>query len=368
MIDLRSDTFTKPCHEMRKAIYHAEIGDDCYGEDQSVLALEEKCSDLFGKDSALFMPSGTMSNQVAIKTHTEPGNEIFTHERYHVFYYESAPTSAVSGVHFNLINNPKGIIERSDLYKAMNRKPRGPLYAKPRLLMLENTVCSLGGLAIRAEVLENSYLLAKKFGMSVHLDGARIYNACVSTDQSPVNFGNACDSISMCFAKGLGAPVGSILVGTKEFIDLAKTYRKWLGGSMHQSGMMAAACMFALEKVGLSQIKSDHEHAMFVYNELKNYFNPDFVHKPDSNMLILNCNYIGVNASDVIVSLKERGILALPWDEHCIRMVFHRGVTEEDTKALPLRITDTVSELLPASNVKPFSLNGGRILQTANMD
>lgn len=368
MIDLRSDTFTKPCKEMRKAIYNAEIGDDCYGEDASVSALEERCADLFKKESAIFMPSGTMSNQVAIKAHTEPGNEVFTHERYHVFYYESAPTSAISGVHFNLIDNQEGTISRSDIYKAINRKPRGPLYAKPRLLMLENTVCSLGGLSFRAEVLESTSQLARKFGMAVHLDGARIYNACVSTDQSPDQFGMTCDSISMCFAKGLGAPVGSILAGGKEFISQAKTYRKWLGGAMHQSGMMASACLFALDKVGISQIKTDHDHALHVYNELQTYFNQGFVQKPDSNMLILNCQYIGVSPTSVINSLREKGILVLPWDEHCIRMVFHRGVSEAETMGLAMSISDAVSELLPVSNVKAFSLNGGRILQTANMD
>ena len=181
MIDLRSDTITRPCIGMRQAMANAEMGDDCYGEDRTVKLLEEKCSEILQKEAALFMPTGTMSNQVAIKAHTKNGDEVFTHARYHVYYYEAAPSSAFSGVHFGTISHDSGAVKPEDLSHLMQAKPRGQLYAQPTLLVLENSVCSLGGKSFTASELTRTKKRANDLGLRVHLDGARLLNACVST-------------------------------------------------------------------------------------------------------------------------------------------------------------------------------------------
>lgn len=352
MIDLRSDTFTTPCAGMRKAMAHAETGDDCYGEDPTVRQLEEHCADLFGKESAVFMPTGTMSNQVAIKTHTTHGDEVFIHARYHVYYYESAPSSAFSGVHFGVVSSEDGAIHKDHVHQLMSARPRGPLYAKPSLLILENSVCSLGGRVFTPTQLIATKKAAESHHLRVHLDGARILNACIATDSSPRSFGQVCDSVSMCFAKGLGAPMGSILAGSKEFIDNARMYRKWFGGAMHQSGIIAAACLYGLQHIGTKQIAQDHCFAEQVYQDLTQYVGKFAVTYHRSNMILIAVNVLGLDTGEVVRALKQQGILVLPWDAHCIRLVFHRGVTQDMISDLGSRIAGVLNSL--SSQLQPI--------------
>lgn len=352
MINLRSDTFTEPCPNMIKAMSTAKIGDDCYEEDPTVKKLEKKCSELLQKESALFMPSGTMSNQVAIKTHTKPGDEVLTHERYHVYYYESAPSSAFSGVHFGLITSKDGSVKSRDIKDFIERKPRGNLYAVPSLLCLENTVCSMGGKVLPLGELVTTIKEAQRQGMNVHLDGARIFNASAAEGSSVSDFAKHSNSISICFSKGLGAPMGSILAGDREFINNAKRYRKWFGGGLHQSGFIAAACLYALNHhTDFKQLQRDHNHAKYVYKVLSSYFGKELLTYNRSNMLLLSCKKLEIEVVDLVESLKRVGILVLPWDKDSIRMVFHRGVHEKDVPKIGKLIIQCIESLLPNNSI-----------------
>ncbi len=350
MINLRSDTFTEPCIGMRKAMATAKVGDDCYKEDPTVSRLEKQCADLFQKEAALFMPSGTMSNQVAIKTHTNPGEEVLTHERYHVYYYESAPSSAFSGIHFGLITNNDGSIRPIDIQKSISRKPRGNLYAVPSLLCLENTICSMGGKVLSQQELAATMKEAHLLGMKVHLDGARIFNASAAENTSVSDFAKHSDSISICFSKGLGAPMGSILSGDRDFIENARKYRKWFGGAFHQSGFIAAACLYALNHhTDFKQIQKDHNHAESVYKTLLNYFGEGVLTYNKSNMLLLSCKALDIEVIELIAALKKVGILVLPWDNESIRMVFHRGVHEKAVPKIGKLMIQCIESLIPSS-------------------
>lgn len=347
-IDLRSDTMTKPCDAMRKVIESAIVGDDCYGEDPTVRDLEQACADLFGKEEALFMVSGTMSNQVALKAHTSPGDEVIIHERYHIYYYESAPSSAFSGIHFNVVNQPGGSIRASDVRAAISSKPRSDVYAKVSLLVLENTICSLAGRIIPYEELQEASECARSNGVSVHIDGARILNACAVNDLHPKKYGTLADSITMCFSKGLGAPMGSMLMGSSAFIKRARRFRKWFGGGMHQAGLMAAACRFALERVGIQQLKNDHQKAMVMYRTIEGALGPEAVCKPDSNMLLLDCRQLGVDAQPLVEHLRSRNVLCLPWDGYAIRAVLHRDISEVQAQAGAEIIAQTIEKMAGA--------------------
>ena len=258
LIDLRSDTITKPSPEMRRAIAEAEVGDDVFGDDPTVRQLERRVAEILGKEAAVYVASGTMANQVAVRSHTEPGNEIIADENAHIYYYEAGGTAALSGVIFRLLQGKRGIFSASDLEAAL--RPTDQHFAPTRLVCLENTHNRGGGSVWPLETTAEVAALARERGLRLHLDGARIWNATAATGISEAEYASHFDSISVCFSKGLGAPVGSALAGDAAFIERARRFRKQFGGGMRQAGLIAAGALYALEH-NRQRLADDHANA-----------------------------------------------------------------------------------------------------------
>jgi threonine aldolase len=327
-IDLRSDTLTLPSWEMKQSLLKIPLGDDSYNEDPNVRELEEYCAQLFSKEAALFMPSGTMSNQVALRAYTHPGDEVITEASYHINFFESAQSAALSAVTLNTCHSSSGngILSVSDVKKAYEVKYRGGPYAAPKLLFLENTVNAGAGAFYRPEQINTLVDQASKMNMKTHIDGARILNASVAAKVLPSSF--KAHSLSLCLAKGLGAPFGSVLMGNKAFIEKSKIFRKWFGGCLHQSGLMAYAALYALKSDWWSSMSLDHEHAAKLALCLREFFPAKQVHYQGTNIVILS---LGENteSSSLVLHLKERGILAFPWNDNQIRFVTHKDINSQ---------------------------------------
>lgn len=329
MIDLRSDTVTKPTPAMRKAMAEAEVGDDVFLEDPTVTKLQEKAATLFRKEAALFMPTGSMGNQVAVKLHTRQGDEILIEERGHIFNYEMATPSVVSGVLIRPVKsaNPNGILKWSDIEPALHVEQ--PYYACPTgLICLENSHNLAGGSVMSAEECEEICDKAHELEIPVHLDGARIFNASVATQQSVAELSKKCDSVQFCLSKGLGAPVGSILLGTKDFIEEARTWRKRMGGGMRQVGVLAAAGLVALQE-SPPKLVEDHKNAKLLAEGVANLkgikIDPESV---QTNIVIFDVSEAEISANEICEKLKDEGILAIGFG-NLIRMVTHYDVSRE---------------------------------------
>ena len=268
MIDLRSDTVTRPTPEMLQAMFSASVGDDVLKDDPTVNALEEKIATLFGMEAAIFCPSGTMSNQIAIKVHTRPGDEVICHKLSHVYYYEGGGIAFNSGSSVCLLEGDHGRITAEDVEAHIN--PDDIHRPQTRLISVENTMNKGGGAIYDFNELKKIGDVCKRHGLGYHLDGARLFNALVETKESPKQYGELFDSISICLSKGLGAPVGSLLLGSKAFIKQASRMRKVMGGGMRQSGFLAAAGIYALDN-NIERLKEDHLRARLIGEELKNY-------------------------------------------------------------------------------------------------
>ena len=259
VIDLRSDTITLPTEEMRRAMYEAEVGDDVYREDPTVNRLEELAADMLGKEAALFTPSGTMSNLIAVLTHTHPGNEILLGSEAHMFWYEVGGASALGGVVMRTIpDDQNGQMNPRAVEEAI--RPKNIHYPTTILLCMENTHNRCGGAVLTLEYTSAIAGLAHQHGLQVHLDGARIFNAAVALDVPASELAKPADSVCLCLSKGLSAPVGSLLCGSQEFVDKARKWRKMLGGGMRQAGAVAAAGIIALQKM-VSRLADDHVNA-----------------------------------------------------------------------------------------------------------
>ena len=325
MIDLRSDTVTRPSAAMLEAMMKAKVGDDVFAEDPTINELEGLAANMFGMEAAVFCPSGTMTNQIAIKVHTQPGDEVICDKLSHIYQYEGGGIGFNSGCASKLIDGDNGRITAEQVLENINPDE---LY-KPisRLVSLENTSNRGGGscynwndiLAIR-EVCNNHTL-------QLHMDGARIFNAIVAKGESPKQYGEVFDSISVCLSKGLGAPVGSVLLGSKTFIHKARRVRKVLGGGMRQAGFLAAAGIFALEH-NISRLAEDHQHAKAVANSLKGKSWVKEVIEPETNLLIFEM-VASVKAADIANLLKQQNILAFAISPTQIRMVFHLDVSSK---------------------------------------
>ncbi|MDQ3635929.1 MAG: aminotransferase class I/II-fold pyridoxal phosphate-dependent enzyme [Acidobacteriota bacterium] len=330
MIDLRSDTVTKPTPAMRKAMAEAEVGDDVYAEDPTVIKLQEKAAELFGKEAAIFMPTGSMGNQVAVKLHTRQGDEIIIEERGHIFNYEMGTPSVVSGVLIRPIRseNPNGILKWSDIEPALHINQ--PYYACPTgLICLENSHNLAGGTVMTAEHCEELCDKAHELGIPVHLDGARIFNASVALNTSVTDLSKKCDSVQFCLSKGLGAPVGSILVGEKDFINEARVWRKRFGGGMRQVGILAAAGLVALEESRLT-LYQDHENARILAEGVANLKGVQIDTKSvQTNIVIFDVTDTKLSSNEICEKLKENDILAIPFGNQ-IRMVTHYDVSCDD--------------------------------------
>ena len=327
-VDLRSDTVTQPTDEMRKAMSSAAVGDDVLGDDPTIIELENRLSSMLGKEASLFVPSGTMSNAIAIRTHTNPGDEIVTEATSHIYIYEGGGFAALSGCSVSLVPGKRGIMTPEDVKKAI-RKADGSLAHFPNgsLVCVENTSNRGGGTCYPQEILDAIAKVAHDNDCAAHMDGARLFNASVASGTSPARIVRDYDSISICLSKGLGAPVGSVLVGSSEFIGLAHRWRKMFGGGMRQAGIIAAGGIFALEN-HIKRMADDHDRARKLAQEIGNMdgFNVD-ISTVETNMVYITTDTL---ASNVIESLSEKGIDALDLGSNMIRLVTHLHITDED--------------------------------------
>ena len=326
-IDLRSDTVTKPSPEMRRAMFEAEVGDDVYAEDPTINRLEKRAAEIFGREAALFVPSGTMGNQIAIKLHTHHGQEIICQERSHVFEYEMAMMAHFSGVVARTVRGEDGILTWEDV----KSKLRGKSYhaASTGLVTLENTHNMAGGTITPPEIFDDVCDRTHDAGLPVHLDGARVFNAAVALGIDVAKLTAKTDTVMFCLSKGLGAPVGSLLVGGAETIDRGRNYRKALGGGMRQAGILAAAGLIALEQ-GPEKLAQDHENAKFLAQGLAEI--PGIKIDPakvQTNILICDTSASGLTGADLSRKLAERNVLASAYGPYIIRFVTHLDVSRE---------------------------------------
>jgi len=328
VIDLRSDTVTRPTAEMRRAMAEAEVGDDVYGEDPTINRLEERAAQIFGREAAIFVPSGTMGNQIAIRIHTQHGQEIICEERGHIFNYEMATLAAFSGCVVRPIYGEDGTLTWAEIRK---RIAPGIYYkAQTGLISLENTHNMAGGTVYPQAVADEICDRAHEIGLPVHLDGARIFNASVAVGKPVAEITRKFDSVMFCLSKGLGAPVGSLLLGGKKFIDKARIYRKALGGGMRQAGVLAAAGLIALEKMPL-RLKEDHDNAQMLAHGLSQIsgirIDPRRV---ATNILVFDISETGMNTADFSQKLAARNVLAAGINPEQMRFVTHMDVSRQD--------------------------------------
>jgi Threonine aldolase len=330
MIDLRSDTVTKPTAAMRRAMAEAEVGDDVYGEDPTVNRLQERAAEIFEKEAALFVPTGSMGNQIAVKLHTKPGDEVIIEGRGHIFNYELGATSVFSGVTIRPVQsaNDNGMLKWEEIESALHINQ--PYYAAPTgLICLENTHNFGGGSCMSAAETSEICRRAHELNLPVHLDGARIFNAAVALNESVADLSRDADSVQFCLSKGLGAPVGSILLGKKDFIDEARVWRKRLGGGMRQVGVLAAAGIVALEETP-KILHIDHENARALAVGIANLkgvkIDPERV---QTNIVIFDVSETGKTSAEICAALKEEGILAGPFG-NSVRMITHYDVSRAD--------------------------------------
>jgi threonine aldolase len=327
-IDLRSDTVTRPTPAMRKAMAEAEVGDDVFGEDPTVNILQEKVANLLGKEAALFVPSGTMANQLSIKSHTQPGDEVIIESSSHPYNFEGGAGAALSGVQFQCLKGVRGILEASQIEEVI--RPPDHHFAVTRLVCLENTHNRGGGSIYPVEKISEIYRLAKSRGLFVHLDGARLWNASVATGIKTQEYAQWADSVSVCLSKGLGAPIGSLVAGSKPFIDRVHRFRKMFGGGMRQVGIIAAAGIYALEH-HLERLKEDHQNAKRLGVGLKEFkgvfIDPRHV---ETNIVIFDIANAGMTAAQVAEAMKKEGVFIHAFGKTQIRLVTHLDVSAED--------------------------------------
>jgi len=324
VVDLRSDTVTKPTRQMRRAMAEAEVGDDVYGEDPTVNRLQARAAEIFGREAALFVPTGSMGNLISIKVWTHHGNEVICEERGHINQYELASMSAIAGCMPRTTPAPDGILSW-ELIEALIR-PKIYYRAQTALISLENTHNMAGGSVYPPETVADICDRAHAGGLPVHLDGARIFNAAVALGRSVAELTHKCDSVMFCLSKGLGAPVGSMLVGSREFIEKAHVYRKLFGGGMRQVGVLAAAGLVALEE-SPQRLHEDHANARYLAEGLAQI--PGISVDPkkvQTNIVIFDVRGTGRTAGEICAELAKRKVLAGPTDKFAIRMVTHCDV------------------------------------------
>jgi len=322
IIDLRSDTVTRPTPEMRAAMANAPVGDDVFGEDPSINRLQEYVAALAGKEAALFVPTGTMANLLGVLAQTAPGDAVLLHRDAHPFQYESGNLAAVAGVMAIPLPGDYGILNPEDVRNAID--PGTDHHRAPTTLVsLENTTNRGGGAIYPLETVCRISELAQNHGLRVHCDGARIFNAIVEIGASLADYARFVDTLSFCFSKGLGAPAGSIVIGDKKTIARAHRFRKMLGGGMRQAGILAAAAQFALEN-HIDRLREDHRRARIFRHTLERHPQVQFPLPSPTNILYLEV----ANAYLVSERLREKGILVLPVSPNRIRIVFHLDIDD----------------------------------------
>ncbi len=344
MIDLRSDTVTKPTPAMRRAMADAEVGDDVYLEDPTVNRLQERAAEIFEKEAALFVPTGSMGNQIAVKLHTKPGMEVIIEERGHIYNFEMAAMSAVSGTLARPVRSADGtgILTWAEIETAIHSG--GAYYVAPTgLIALENSHNLAGGSLLSRARTEEICERAHAIKLPVHLDGARIFNASVALGESVAALARPVDSVMFCFSKGLGAPVGSMILGTRAFIEEARRWRKLLGGGMRQVGVLAAAALVALEETP-ARLSEDHANAQRLAKGLAELpslrIDPE---KVSTNIVMFDVSDTGLTVEEICARLKERGVLASGFGSS-IRMVTHYDVSRDDIETTLVEIGKVISQ------------------------
>ena len=340
IIDLRSDTVTKPSPEMRRAMAEAEVGDDVYLEDPTVNRLQERAAQIFGREASLFVPSGSMGNLTCIIAHTRPGQEVICEGKGHIYNYEMASMSAVAGTLPRVVSAEDGIMTWEQISRAI--RPKVYSRSQTALISLENTHNMAGGTVYPTQLMHEICDRAHDAGIAVHLDGARIFNAATYLGEDVHEMTKKFDSVQFCLSKGLGAPVGSVIVGSKAFIERCRSIRKMLGGGMRQAGVIAAAGLIALEK-GPKRLHIDHENARLLAERLAEIpgirINPA---KAQTNIVIYDIQKTGLSSADFLAGLARRKVLGVPVDAEKIRMVTHLDVDRKDVE----EAVETIREML----------------------
>jgi threonine aldolase len=346
LIDLRSDTVTRPTPAMRRAMAEAEVGDDVYREDPTVNRLEKRAAEIMGKEAGLFVPSGTMGNTIAVKMHTEHGQEVICEARAHLLDWELSMLAWFSGCLIRPVSAPDGILHWKDIEAAI--RPTSAHCAPTSLIEIENTHNMAGGAVYRIEVFEEICDNAHNRGLKVHLDGARIFNAACHLNRPVRDLAAPADSVMFCLSKGLGAPVGSMLVGTAPAIDRARGYRKRLGGAMRQAGVLAAAGLIALEEMP-HRLGDDHANARLLATELAKMpgieIDPAHV---QTNIVIFDITGTGLATIDLTGALKARGILMNGINPRQMRAVTHFDISREQCATAAEAIAEVVTSALAA--------------------
>lgn len=328
VIDLRSDTVTRPTAAMRKAMAEAEVGDDVYGEDPTVNRLEATAARIFGRKAALFVPTGTMGNQIAIKVHTQPGQEIICEERAHIVDWEMGMPALFSGCLLRTLRGDDGILTWNEISKKI--PAYGYSRAQTGLIELENTHNMAGGTITPVEVMEEICDAAHARAIPVHLDGARIFNAAVALKRPVADITRKFDSVMFCLSKGLGAPVGSMLVGSRSFIDQSRSVRKALGGGMRQAGVLAAAGLIAIEEMP-NRLEEDHANARFLAESLVGIsglkVQPE---KVKTNIVIFDVTGTGMSSDEMLRQLRKQNLIGSTVNESLVRLLTHMDVSRTD--------------------------------------
>ncbi len=328
MIDLRSDTVTKPTIEMKSFMMDAKLGDDVFEDDPSVRHLEDMAASIFGKEAGLFCPSGTMTNQIALMTHLKPGDEVICSRESHIYNYEGGGIARNAGASVRLIERKTGLLTVNDI--ADNINPDDVHQPVTKLVALENTCNRGGGNCYDINEIKAIKEFCDKIGLPVHLDGARLFNAIVKKGHSAEDYGACFDSISICLSKGLGAPLGSLLLGDAHFIKIARRNRKVLGGGMRQVGIVASAGTYALNH-HVDRLKDDHEHAQIIANALANCSWINQVLDVETNIIVASLKD-DFEPLKFLHKLEDNGVLAIPFGKGKIRMVTHLDVSSENVE------------------------------------
>jgi threonine aldolase len=328
MIDLRSDTVTKPTDEMRKAMARAEVGDDVYGEDPTINRLQDMAAAMLGKRFALFVPSGTMANQLAIRSHTQPGQEIIVESKSHIVRYEQGAAGALAGVQLHWVTGERGIMTVEQVEAAI--RPNDPHSITTALICIENTHNAGGGTIYPLSTIEKIRALAVRHGIPMHLDGARLFNAVVATTLPPTVYAQHFETVSLCLSKGLGAPVGSLLISNDQrLMDRARRFRRMYGGAMRQAGILAAAGIYALER-HVARLKTDHEHAKKLARQLQHIsaiqIAPQHV---ETNIVIFDIVDEHRSPAELVAALKEHGVLINAVGGQSYRAVTHLQISDK---------------------------------------
>lgn len=324
LIDLRSDTVTRPTPAMREAMSRAEVGDDVLGDDPTVIRLQERIAEIMGKEAACFVPSGTMANQASIRAHTEPGDEVMAHEDSHIIHYETGAPAALSGVMIRPARGDRGLFD-ADQVEALAR-PFSAHFPRTRLVVIENTHNRGGGSVWPIEQIERVARKARTLDLRLHLDGARVWNACAKTGLKPADYARHFDTVSCCFSKGLGAPAGSAVVGSKDLIARVHRFRKMFGGAMRQAGILAAAALHALEH-HRDRLKEDHANATRLASGLAAIPGVAIALPVETNMVFFDLDKRLGPAAALCDRLKADGVLMLANLPQRVRAVCHLDVT-----------------------------------------